>query len=215
MLKHAAMPRAAELIQAYADALGLDEAHVALTARRLRENDLFIAETKSPRSWRLSPLDAASLLIALLSSPESLKAARHVMLAAEMELTSQRLEVARKLVAERSDMPRWLAQIVEEGEVSFLRAVELLIFNAMGDRNGFAQRFAHSSLEITPLSRRAHLYGNATSPLAGTAVPDVNLDFYASYTGPLAYGAWPDLEFSGRCSWKAIAAAAEVLTGIH
>lgn len=205
------MPRAIELIQVYAETLGFEDTHVALTARRLRENELFIAETKSPRSWRLSPLDAASLLVGLLSSQEALRAPRDVMLAAQMELLDKSLEHARETLEHHPKLPRWVAQIIEEGEVTFLRAIEIIIFNAMADPNGFAKRFEYSTIEICPSAQEASLYANATSLLATPFEPEINLKFFGDYDA----SSRRDAHFLGRASWKAIAAAAKVLTGIH
>lgn len=57
----------ADVEAAIATACGMPAKEVSYFSRRLREHDLVIRETRSPRSWRSGPHDAAVLVAALMS----------------------------------------------------------------------------------------------------------------------------------------------------
>ena len=61
------MLRAADIIAAVATSLNLPVSEVSWLARYLREQDLFVRETKSPRSWKAGPRDAAALFAAAMT----------------------------------------------------------------------------------------------------------------------------------------------------
>lgn len=60
-------PRMADIEAAVAAATGFPMKEVAITARRMREGDQLTRETRSPRSWRSTPLDAARIAAALMT----------------------------------------------------------------------------------------------------------------------------------------------------
>lgn len=72
------MARATELISQVASATGLTYEEVWRHARYLREDDLFVRETKSPKSWRVGPRDAAHLLGSIISGEPAVRAAAAV-----------------------------------------------------------------------------------------------------------------------------------------
>lgn len=72
------MLRAADVIAAVATSLNLPVAEVTQLARYLRERDLFIRETKSPRSWQVEPRDAAALFAAVLTGAPAVRIAEAV-----------------------------------------------------------------------------------------------------------------------------------------
>lgn len=67
--------RATDLIWQMSNATGLRVEELGQAARALREHDLFVRETKAPRSWTLGPVDAANLLAAVLSGCAAVRAA--------------------------------------------------------------------------------------------------------------------------------------------
>lgn len=73
------MLRAADIIAAVATSLNLPVAEVTQHGRYLREWDLFVRETKSPRSWRAGPADAAALFAAALTGAPIVRVADAVM----------------------------------------------------------------------------------------------------------------------------------------
>ena len=80
------MPRATELISQVAGATGLTYDEVWRHARYLREDDLFVRETKSPKSWRVGTRDAANLLASIISGEPAVRAAAAVRRMQEAQL---------------------------------------------------------------------------------------------------------------------------------
>lgn len=80
------MPRPTDIIASLTKACDEPVQTLTLRARFLRQNDLFVRETKSPSSWKAAPSDAAALLLSVMSG---LSAARGTIAVANCRITKK------------------------------------------------------------------------------------------------------------------------------
>lgn len=135
-----ARPRSPEIIARCAELLGLRGEDVAETVRRLREDDLFVRETRWPSSPRPDTQHVTNLLVAILSGASAKGAARAVTRASFLQWDNDNSQT---FAEHRSALPRRLG-IFRRRDHRFVDAVEELVAVATVDAAGF-DRLAESS----------------------------------------------------------------------
>lgn len=132
------MMRSSDIVAFCAAEFELDADFVSLTVRRLREADLFVRETRSPRSPRASARDCAHLLGALLADVPAV----HAPLAVE-RLTGTRLQPTALEAIGALDLPDFVG-FLKHPEVSFVDVVEGFVVMATKLGHGYEDCFAHT-----------------------------------------------------------------------
>ena len=196
------MARAAALLACFAGTLRLEPDHVELTARRLREADLFIRETKSPRSWNLSARDAARLLIALLSDVPAVSAPMYVRQA-------ERTSIDRKNIRKQREGGDWLPALngIDREDCSFVDAIEQLIMFAVSHFHEFKRLWTNTTVEYERLRNDGTIYFHG-----GGRFHEYSIDFTVHFEGDMSnYPEDYDLTRRSSCAARTIAAIAEVL----
>lgn len=174
------MLRAGNLITMLHAETGIDATEVALKARRLREDGLFVRETRSPNSPRATHRQVANLLVMILSDAPALYAKRTIARAEAM----RNQDVKHVLHNEDAGAD---FDVFKSDDASFVDCLEALIRRASEDPEGFEQAYRNSYLEFEPLSFRATIYLDVLGPgpLGGRRIFEATLN-YADHSDDLS-----------------------------
>lgn len=175
--------RAGNLISMLHAETGIDTTELALKARRLREANLFVRETRSPNSPRASARHVANLLMMILSDAPALYAERTVERASAM--TCDDLKHARANLDAGADF-----ELFKRDETSFIDALEFLIEKAAENPGWFQNAYRNTFIEFEPLSFVATIYLHVLEPgpLGGRSVFDATLT-YADHSNAITSSA--------------------------
>ncbi|WP_159712941.1 hypothetical protein [Geminicoccus flavidas] len=192
------------------DALGADEKYVAQVARGLRERDLFIRETKSPRSWRPSPQDAARLIAAVMTGCPAMHAADRLEALLGARMASSSWDHAQMLPAWFQKLCPLLFMVRADGErSSFVDAIEDVISIALLAPDIFDKwnnRFAFE-LEQNTLSGTFHFNLPPSTPLV-SAEPVANAILHFEPHLDVR----PKMQVTAKVEWEHIQAFAQALS---
>lgn len=125
----------ADIEATVAVACGVPQREVAIVARRLREKDLLTRETRSPRSWRSTPRDAAHIAAALMTGVGPIHAP-----AAVVEMASVVLQPDDVRGVRNSDIPQPLRSAIArrphivsaiEGMITYMASADHLLYGGL------------------------------------------------------------------------------------
>lgn len=115
-------PRMADIEAAVAVGCGIPARDVAMFARRLREMDLLTRETRSRRSWRSNPTDAARIVAALMTGVGPIRAPDAV-----VRMEGMILAKPHKIRVRELDLPGTLQADLLRTPATFVGAISALI----------------------------------------------------------------------------------------
>jgi hypothetical protein len=119
-----------ELWSVLASATGIPFSEVAEIGRRIREDGLFVKETKSPRSPRATERDAANLIAACLSGASTRKAAGAVRALRQTAVSRDDAECLRRNAEAEGSLPEFAGKmaVLLKPEHAFVDALEAILW---------------------------------------------------------------------------------------
>lgn len=205
------MALASELVQAIADATGIEHATMARYARFARESGLLSQSGRGNSAAQMRPNDAVNLLICLLTNGVAQEAATYVSNAEQMDVYHRDADNLdeRHLEAEQRKRLRQTLPILFDREHTLPDLLRALVESAINDWQGFEERVGQSQLQFFCEEFEALIDFDIQLDEAPTLASPINVSF--SYNHPLIGRRSPNFRRSTQLSFAVIARIGQLM----
>lgn len=205
------MALASELVEAIADATGIEHRTMARYARFAREAGLLSQSGRGNSAAQMRPKDAANLLICLLTNGVAQDAATYVRNAEQMDVYNRDADHLsdRHLDAGQRAQLRQALPILFDREHTFPDLLRALVERAIDDWQGFEERMGQSQVHF--FCEEFEALVDFDIHLDDAPIPEDPINVSFSYNHPLIGRRSPNFRRSTQLSFAVIARIGQLM----